>query len=423
VTGGLACTACAAVISLDDLHYTQVDVAPEVGPTDGTVFDADSGSDATRPLLLTANGNQACALLPDAAVYCWGGYIPGLLSPNAACGPCLEPVPVDFGDAARPVRIASGYDHVCVVLADGNARCWGDNTAGELGVGPVPFVTGSLGVVDGTGFSQIVAGFGVTCGLLTDGGVVCWGSNASGLLGADVDGSMDMPPAVPGLSGVAEVELASELACARLVNGGVVCWGDGTADGFDCDAGAICSPSPVPISLGDAGDATVARLSVGAAHACALMTDTTVRCWGFNDEGQLGDGTDTNRVTAVLFGFKGTSSPLAGVVNLGCGSNTTCVVFEDGGLACAGNLSAFGLPTSEGAELIPQVPGTDGSVAMPPVQSVALNATNSGTMCFALTAGGADCIGDTIHGELGRGVCWPDGGEPYCGLGPVNLPP
>jgi hypothetical protein len=434
VAGALACTACAAVISLDDLHYTQaggdgasdgqpIDGASEVGPGDGTVLDADSGSDANLPFLLSANGDQACALLPDAAIYCWGGYTPGLLSPDAACGPCFEPVPVDLGDAARPVQISSGYDHACVALADGTARCWGDNTSGELGVGPVPFKPGSLGVVFGAGFSQIVAGLGVTCGRLADGGVSCWGSNVSGLLGANLDGSTNTPLAVSGLSEVAEVELASELACARLGDGGVVCWGTGTTNGFECDAGAICSPSPVPISLGNAGDAAAARLAVGTAHACALMTDTSVRCWGFNGEGQLGDGTDTNRVTAVLFGFMGTSIPLTGVVDVGCGSNTTCVVFEDGGLACAGDLSALGLLTSAGAELIPNVPGTDGSVPMPPVESAALNATNSGTMCFALTAGGPDCIGQTVHGELGRGVCWPDGGQTYCGLGPVDLPP
>src|SRR5947208_2205757 len=80
---------------------------------------------------------------------------------------------------------------------------------------------------------------------------------------------------------------------------------------------------------------SVNRLSVAASHACHVVNDGTVRCWGNNGFGQLGDGTTTGRLTPV------TVSGLTNAVAIAGGSNHTCALLAGGTARCWGD-NGFG---------------------------------------------------------------------------------
>jgi alpha-tubulin suppressor-like RCC1 family protein len=99
---------------------------------------------------------------------------------------------------------------------------------------------------------------------------------------------------VPGLSGVVALAAGAFHSCALKTDGTVVCWGyNFNGQLGDGSTTARLSPTAVP-ALGG-----VAALAAGDYHSCALKTDGTARCWGYNASGQLGDGSTTNRSSNV----------------------------------------------------------------------------------------------------------------------------
>ncbi len=221
--------------------------------TMGTQLAAVDFGGRRRPVQVTVGQWSTCARTHDGAVACFGvngdgqlgigtrtsrGGAPGDMGNGTAY--------VDFGNGRRATSVAFGSSHVCAVLDDGTARCWGKNVYGELGLGdqvsrggtPATSVA-SLPPID-VGSAQPVVALSPrvnhTCALLGDGAVRCWGMGANGNLGnesplarGDEAGEMGgaLPPTL--LSGNARATyLASGpgglFSCA-LVAGGVKCWG------------------------------------------------------------------------------------------------------------------------------------------------------------------------------------------------------
>jgi alpha-tubulin suppressor-like RCC1 family protein len=133
------------------------------------------------------------------------------------------------------------------------------------------------------------------------GGVVCWGYNLDGQLGNGSMTNSATPVPVVGLtSGVTGVSVGDYSACAVTSGGGVVCWGL-NAEGELGNNSTANSSEPVAVSGLSSG---VTAVSVGTETACALTTTGGVECWGWNADGQLGNGSNTNSfVPAPVSGF------------------------------------------------------------------------------------------------------------------------
>ena len=162
------------------------------------------------------------------------------------------------------------------------------------------------------------------------GGVRCWGT-FSGVYGQD---PIATPPTTDLFSGVKSISAGRLHACALMMNGDVRCWGDNT-NGQLGDGTTTNHPDPPSSAVLGNALAVVA----GRGHTCALMANSAVRCWGANYDGQLGDGTTTSRADAQ-------SAPevLTGVSMIASGgADHTCALLTTGRIRCWGNNSYWQL--------------------------------------------------------------------------------
>ena len=128
-----------------------------------------------------AGATHSCAIV-GGGIKCWGSNGSGELGDNTTTTR-LTPVAVS-GLAGAPLNVAVGNTHTCAIVTGGAVKCWGLNTNGQLGDGTI-LVRADAGRVTGlaSGVAAITAGAGHTCALTTGGAVKCWGNNGSGQLG------------------------------------------------------------------------------------------------------------------------------------------------------------------------------------------------------------------------------------------------
>ncbi|BDG01729.1 Ig-like domain-containing protein [Anaeromyxobacter oryzae] len=246
-----------------------------------------------RPDWPVAIGDHACGANPVGALECWGRNDRGQLGRNTTGDPTASSAAVGGGGFyVRGVTV--GALHACAIDRDGAVSCWGDNGSGQLGtagaaaaLSPVPVSV--YGLTEDV--VQIDAGGGdTTCARDAGGGISCWGANAHGQLGdpSNLAASSDAAAPVAGLANAIDLAVGPNHACAVLAEGTVRCWGS-NASGQLGDGGTSDSATPV-VAAGVTG---ARQVVVGETHSCALLGDGTARCWGGNLSGQLGDGTTT----------------------------------------------------------------------------------------------------------------------------------
>lgn len=259
---------------------------------------------ATPVKQLAAGANHTCALLGDGTVRCWGDNAFGQLGLGtranvgddesaASLGPVTLEAPV--------VSLVAGQQHTCVLLEDGNVRCWGGNAWGQLGlarngnVGDDELPSSVSALALGGAARAISAGARHTCALLTDGTARCWGDNGSGQLGyghaqriGDDEAPASAGPAHLG-AGLAEVRAADSRTCARYTDGSARCWGNDSRGQLGYAGALVFRPELLPEALPALALAgPVERLFAQGQQTCALGRDAGLRCWGDNGSGQLG---------------------------------------------------------------------------------------------------------------------------------------
>lgn len=291
---------------------------------DGNTVSGDccSSNCKSEVIKITAGESHTCVIMTAGAVKCWGRNNFGQLGDGTTTDRS-EPVEVS-GLSSGAIEITAGESHTCALTEAGGVKCWGLNSSGQLGDGTKTEKNVPTNVSELTsGAVSISAGGEHTCSLMDDGGVKCWGISYNGTITKKTT-----PEAVPGITGdAAEISAGYDYTCALMTSGGVKCWGrnyigqlgDGTIDDRS---------DPDYVSGLDSG---VKAISSGFNHACALMAAGDVKCWGRNNFGQLGDGTNTDRLQPII--VSGLASDLTAI---SAGSVHTCALTSSGKIICWG---------------------------------------------------------------------------------------
>jgi alpha-tubulin suppressor-like RCC1 family protein len=276
---------------------------------------------------IAAGYGTTCAWLDNAQVKCWGYNAQGELgiddssnrgdNPNEL-GDSLPPIAL--GTGVSPSLIVPGGDSTCVLINNGQVKCWGYNASGQLGLGDTNN-RGDNPNEMGDALPSVVLGIGLTtslvsvggdhaCALVNNGQVKCWGYNALGQLGlGDTNNRGDNPnemgDQLPGIAlgtccSAKAIFTGSGHTCVQLTNNQIKCWGRndfgqlGVGDNGNRGDGPNEMGDQLPqVALGNGRYAKA--LALGAFHACALLDDGEVKCWGSNSSGQLGLGDTTSR--------------------------------------------------------------------------------------------------------------------------------
>jgi alpha-tubulin suppressor-like RCC1 family protein len=281
-----------------------------------------------------------CAL-SNGAPWCWGRTLLG----NDGRELYVDSVPVMISGTGQLYTISAGPSHACGLSANGAAYCWGENFFGQLGAGDTLPHTGAVAVTGGMHFAAISVGFWHTCALTTSGAAYCWGENAAGEIGV-----------APGTTRVA--------TSPQAVGGGL----------------------------------TFASISAGSLYTCAVAGTGTVYCWGLNNYGNLGDGTDTSRVGPTPIAQSGLTFVTA-VASIGNSlASTTCGITVSGAAYCWGS-------DADGQLGDPSITANESTTPVPVSGGLAFAALSVGTthVCGITTSSAAYCWGNNNYGQLGDG--------------------
>jgi alpha-tubulin suppressor-like RCC1 family protein len=313
----------------------------------------------TEVIQVSAGGLHSLALRSDGTVWAWGNNFFGQLGNGYSCV-CSIGTPAQVAGLTGVIQVAAGAIHSLALRSDGTVWAWGDDGTGSDRSTPAQ-VTGLTGV------TKISAGDRFSLALRSDGTVWAWGANQAGQLGNGTTANSPVPVQVTGLSQVTGISAGVDASLATRTTGitaltSVWTWGgnasgqlgdgtftshlapervtgintpyiagisaghnfavvlgtDGSAWGWGADESGELDNTPTsnpvsrPVQMTGAGSG-ITQLSAGFDHVLALKSNGTVRAWGGNSEGQLGNGSTTSTTGPVqVSGLTGVSQVSAG---------------------------------------------------------------------------------------------------------------
>ena len=303
---------------LGDGTNTERDVPAQVNLPSGTVV-TDLSTATWHSLVVTSTG----------AVYAWGWS-----SPNYGS----TPTPITFPSGVTVTNVAAGYAFDLALTSTGQVYAWGRNNYGQLGNGTTTERTtpGLVNLPTGTTATAIAAGYGHAYALTSTGTVYAWGQGGFAQIGDGATSNRSTPVQVHLPTGVTPTAITAGLdhGLALADSGDVYAWGRNNY-GQIGDGTTTNRTTPVQVHLPTGTTATVVVSGAAADHSFAVVTGGEVYAWGRNQQGQLGDGSITNRTAPVLVSIPTTAAATgalaagltssAGVVNyqpaLGWGAN------------------------------------------------------------------------------------------------------
>jgi alpha-tubulin suppressor-like RCC1 family protein len=357
---------------------------------------------------------------PVGSVLAWGDNYYGYLG-NGSTAQSLVPTQTSLPAGTIATSVASSHFSSLAITSTGSLLAWGSNVNGQLGIGtlvgpdtcnaePCSDTPVAVALPAGTIATAAASGHNYDLAATSTGQVYAWGYNNYGELGDGTTADSDAPMAVPLPAGtdVTAVTAGHDTSYALTSTGQIYAWGYnangqlgiGNDTGPDSCGGTPCSTSPVAVQL-PAG-VTITAIAAGARHVLALASTGQIYAWGYNFDGQLGNGTTTNSFAPVA-------------IQLPAGVTTTAVAaghFYSLALTSTGQVYAWGenydgqlgVGTSTGPQSCGGNPCSTTPVAVQlPAGVVATAVAGGGGQSLALTStGGIYAWGYNGNGQLGN---------------------
>lgn len=308
------------------------------------------------------SGGSACVLMTDQTVKCWGYNAYGQTGDGSVSRSTAFPATVVSGPGSTTpltgvADITTGGISSCALMVDTTVKCWGFNRAGAVGDNttinrpePVSVVTSATDSAPLTGVVSLSPNGGHSCAALVTTQVVCWGDNGTSAInnqtgdalapvGIFTNGGTSGTP----ITGAIQAAGGGWSSCVLFANTTASCWGRSGSGmlggGYGADQAPQRQPDPRPVVAAHGSTTPLAGIAnLDPDGQCAVMTDTSLNCWGENVKGAVGDGTNVSRdyATPVLSGH-GSAAPLTDVASVSSGTSNRCAVMADGTIRCWGS--------------------------------------------------------------------------------------
>jgi alpha-tubulin suppressor-like RCC1 family protein len=326
---------------------------------------------------------HSLALRSDGTLFAWGSNANGQLG-TGSNSPSAVPVPVaGVGPDSQVVEISAGTGVSLARKANGSVLAWGDNSSGQLGDGtffgrtsPAPV----SGLSAGSGIRAVASGIPAnhSFAIRDDGTLLAWGNNSAGQLGIGTTTTQQTPVGVSGLAAVAAAAGANH-SIALGVDRSVWAWGDNSSGQLGIGS-IVMQRTPVQVRT-SASDVLPAAKSIAAANnsSYAVTADGAVWAWGTNNTAQLGIGSTVNQLFAVQVHGVNDQGFLNGVISVATSGGTTYALKDDGTVLGWGQNAAG------------QVGDGTTTQRATPVQVAGLG-PGSGVVAIAAIAGGAAAL-------------------------------
>jgi alpha-tubulin suppressor-like RCC1 family protein len=299
--------------------------------------------DAKIPVTFDTSGwnRHGCFTTEDGPSYCWGYGQNGQLGYGSTSARD-NPVQV-YGINEEMRSISTGDLHTCGIKNDGEVVCWGYQYHGRLGYGSSG--TGAenyprtVANFEGKEGLMVTAGYEHSCAIMNDLELYCWGNNGHGELGVGDQSQKNSPVRVelPDGHRATDVSAGHQFTCAVLDNGSIACWGKASEGQLGIGSITSSQVEDEPVYALIPSERRAIAISTGYEHACAILDNQSVWCWGADDYGRIGIGEDNRQwpyevVEPAYVDIPTGSTP----VQISAGSRHTCATMSNGSMYCWG---------------------------------------------------------------------------------------